>query len=172
MHLKRDDRPFQSVAPAVRDGRYQPVSYWHETVDIVPGEPLREALSCDVAIVGGGFTGLSIAYHLKRFHPSLDVVLLEQGVVGHGASGRNGGFAMPLLGWDLLDAVKKLGEAEAGKAYRLMYAAVDHVKAVVREHAIDCDLEATGYLLLHTCAAREKRARKELESAQDRKSVV
>lgn len=165
MHLKRDERPFQTVAPAVREGKHQPVSYWHETVDSTPGEPLRERLACDVAVVGGGFTGLSVAYHLKRYQPELNVVLLEQGVVGHGASGRNGGFAMPLLGWDLLDAVKKLGEAEAGKAYRMTYDAVEHVKRVVREHHIDCDLEATGYVLINTCAAREKRARKELEVA-------
>lgn len=48
----------------------------------------------DVAIVGGGFTGLSSAYHIKKAEPNLKVALLESEVIGFGASGRNGGFNM------------------------------------------------------------------------------
>ena len=167
MHLRSDHRPFQSLAPTVSEsGAYQPVSFWQEMIDVTPGPPLAEDLACDVAIVGGGFTGLSVAYHLKKAWPDLEVVLIERAVVGHGASGRNGGFVMPLIGWDLLYAAHKLGEDAAGAAYRLMYDAVEHVKRMVAEHQIDCDLETTGYLLLNTCAAREARARQELEVAQ------
>ena len=167
MELKRDHRPFATVAPAIdAHGAHHRVSFWHETVDVVPGPPLRGEHRAQVAIVGGGFTGLSIAYYLKTYAPELEVVLLEAGVVGHGASGRNGGFAMPLLGWDLLYAVQQLGDAPAHTAYRMMYRAVEHVKGLVARHGIDCDLESTGYLLINTCAAREDRARKELEAAQ------
>ncbi len=166
MRLTLDPRLFQSAAPAVdEEGRHRPVGYWQETVPVAPGAPLAERLRCDVAIVGAGFTGLSTAYHLKKYKPDLDVVVLEAGVAGHGASGRNGGFVMPLIGWDLLYTVQKLGEEAAGAAYRLMYRAVAHVKRVVADHGIDCDLEATGYLLLNTCEARERRARRELEAA-------
>jgi len=166
MNLASDHRPFRSLPPAVSEsGAYLPVSFWHETLDITPGAPLAEALDCDVAIVGGGFTGLSVAYHLKSARPDLEVIVIERAVVGHGASGRNGGFVMPLIGWDLLYAAQKLGEGAAGAVYRLMYDAVEHVKRAVAEHDIDCDLETTGYLLLNTCAAREARARKEIEVA-------
>ena len=166
MHLNLDTTPWQHVGQAVDDaGKHQPVGYWHETVSVTPGAPLAERLQCDVAIVGGGFTGLSTAYHLKQHKPSLDVVLIEAGVVGHGASGRNGGFVMPLLGWDLLYAADKLGDKTAGDAYRVMYDAVDYVKRTVTEQQLECDLEATGYLLLNTCAAREKRARREYDAA-------
>lgn len=162
MHLNLDRRPFAAVAPAVNpQGGHGPVSFWHETVAIDPGEALRERLEVDVVILGGGFTGLSTACELKRQRPDLDVAVLEQGVVGHGASGRNGGFAMPLLGWDLLYAAEKLGEENARRAYRFMYDAVNHVKAFVQEHAIDCDLEATGYILINTCKRREARALRE-----------
>ncbi len=66
MHLKADETPFKTVPPPVdRAGKYQAASYWQETVHVVPGAPLAEDLSCDVAIIGGGFTGLSTAYHLK-----------------------------------------------------------------------------------------------------------
>ncbi len=165
MHLRLDERPFSTVPPAVANGAYQPVSFWQETVDVTPGVPLAEDLDCDVVIAGGGYTGLSVAYHLKQQKPDLDIVILERSVVGHGASGRNGGFAMPLIGWDLYHAASALGEETAGAAYRLMYQAVDHLKQVVAEHQIACDLEATGYILINTCTAREKRARRELELA-------
>lgn len=164
MLLRYDERPFRTAAePFGPDGGYRPVSFWQETVAIQPGEPLVGESACDVAILGGGFTGLSCALELKRARPELDVALLEKAVVGHGASGRNGGFAMPLLGWDLTDLVHKRGEAEAQAAYRLMYQAVEHVKRLAADEQIDCDLEATGYLLIATCAKREAAVRKEAE---------
>jgi glycine/D-amino acid oxidase-like deaminating enzyme len=163
MKLRRDTRPFDTVPPAVSaDGKHNPVSFWHETVTIEPGTPLEGDTHCDVAIVGGGFTGLSAARELKRAAPDLDVVLLEQGVVGHGASGRNGGFAMPLIGWDFSDVARKLGEDGAKAAYTVMYRAIDHLEDVVNEHNIACDLEATGYLYLATCEGRRKHLKEEV----------
>jgi hypothetical protein len=129
MNLKLNPEPFAAVAaPVSQEGRYQPVAFWQETVDIVPGPPRSGAVEADIAIVGGGFTGLSTAIHLKRFAPDLNIVLIERGVCGHGASGRNGGFAMPLIGWDLVHCVRSLGETGAAEAWRLMYRAVDHLK--------------------------------------------
>lgn len=166
MHLKLNQAPFAGVrAPVSPDGRHQAVSFWHQTLEIVPGKPLGENIECDVAIVGGGFTGLSCALYLKKYRPEWEVVVLERAVCAHGASGRNGGFAMPLIGWDLLYAVDKLGLEAGGAAYRFMYGAVEHLKEMVREQSIACDLETTGYILLNACAAREKRARKELAAS-------
>ena len=56
-----------------------------------PAAPLAGALTTDVAIIGGGFTGVSTALHLRRLRPELGIVLLEAGTLGQGASGRNGG---------------------------------------------------------------------------------
>ncbi len=78
MKMKKDD--------------FKEKSYWMTTQDYTPGEPLQEDIDVDVAIVGGGFTGLSSAYHIKNAEPNLRVALLESEVVGFGASGRNGGF--------------------------------------------------------------------------------
>jgi glycine/D-amino acid oxidase-like deaminating enzyme len=64
------------------------------TRDYSPGDPLKEDIEVDVAIVGGGFTGLSSAYHIKKAEPNLRVALLESEVIGFRASGRNGGFNM------------------------------------------------------------------------------
>lgn len=167
MELRLNETPFRTTAaPATAEDGYRPVSYWQETVTLTPGDPLREQLACDVVIVGGGYTGLSVAYHLKQYRPALEVVVLERAVVGHGASGRNGGFAMPLLGWDLLQTVKTIGEEPAAAAYRMMYDAVAHVKQLVAEHHIDCDLESTGYLMINTAPAREGHARAECAIAR------
>ena len=57
-----------------------------------PATPLRGDTTADVAIVGGGFTGLWTAWHLKQSDPGVDVVVVEQSECGFGASGRNGGF--------------------------------------------------------------------------------
>ena len=164
MKLRLNDKPYRTVLPAVTDaGAYRPVSYWQETISVAPGAPLNEQVTCDVAVIGGGFTGLSSALALKEAAPSLDVVLLEHSVVGHGASGRNGGFAMPLIGWDLTDAAHKLGEDGAGAAYRTMYGAVEHLRRMIEERGIACDMEETGYLLLATCKGRLGRVRHEAE---------
>jgi hypothetical protein len=62
MKLQRDPRPFANLKPAFdAQGRHQPVSFWHETTDMSAGPPLAEDTACDVAINGGGITGLSTA---------------------------------------------------------------------------------------------------------------
>ncbi|WDP84915.1 MAG: FAD-dependent oxidoreductase [Desulfobacter sp.] len=76
----------------------QPKSHWMTTRDYVPGKSLQGEIDADVAIIGGGYTGLSTAYHLKKEDPGLKIVLLESEIIGYGASGRNGGFNMTLFG--------------------------------------------------------------------------
>ncbi len=67
-----------------------------ESAPPLPTPALRGRLVTDVAIVGGGFTGASTAWHLRRQNPGLGIALLEAGVLGQGASGRNGG---QVLNW-------------------------------------------------------------------------
>ena len=70
-------------------------SLWLEQLGpIEPGPPLAADIEVDVAIIGGGFTGLWTAYYLKTIEPRLSVALLEAEYCGFGASGRNGGWMM------------------------------------------------------------------------------
>ncbi len=81
-------------APAPAPTGPSPVSFWWESLDETPAPrpPLPGDLACDVAIVGGGYTGLWTAYYLARQDPSLRIAVLEARHVGYGASGRNGGW--------------------------------------------------------------------------------
>jgi gamma-glutamylputrescine oxidase len=93
--------------------------------------------------VGGGFAGLSAAYHLVRERPGLDVVLLEAGAVGCGASGRNTGMLGPRVGGMLGDLVRKFGESEGRRLYQFSLDAVSQVKEMIRGEGLACDLEDT-----------------------------
>ena len=74
-------------------------SFWAATSGAVPPDdgPLQSAADVDVAIIGGGYTGLSCAYHLAREH-GVRATVLEANRPGWGCSGRNGGFARAAIG--------------------------------------------------------------------------
>ena len=107
---------------------------------------------CDVAIVGGGFTGLSAALALARRGAS--VVVLEAGErVAVEASGRNGGHVNNGLAVDYAEVAAKVGVERARAWYHAYDAAVDAVERVVRDEAIACDFLRHGKLKLATRAA-------------------
>ncbi len=92
-------------------------NFWFKTIDLENqkiNEPLRGSHKADVVIVGGGYTGLSAAYHVQQKFPEKKIVLLEGACCGYGASGRNGGFCIPtkLLNWDEKDPVRRQKDLE------------------------------------------------------------
>jgi glycine/D-amino acid oxidase-like deaminating enzyme len=104
-------------------------------------------VSADVAVVGGGLTGLSTAYHLAAAQPGVRVVLLEAGALGAGASGRNTGILGPGVGQSLPALAARLGRPAAAALYRATLDAVADVRALCAKEAIACDLRMTGQLL-------------------------
>ncbi len=140
-------------------------SYWMTTRDYSPAEPLQGDIDVDVAIVGGGFTGLSSAYHIKKAEPNLRVALLEGQVVGFGASGRNGGFNMTLFGLTMGITAFRFSKAKAREAHLYMERAVDYLRDLVHELNIDCDYEHPGFLRVATSERYKKRIQKEMELA-------
>ncbi|WP_397592475.1 NAD(P)/FAD-dependent oxidoreductase [Sphingorhabdus sp.] len=104
---------------------------------------LVSAENCDVAIIGGGFTGLSAA--LACAQKGLSVILLEAKSIGFGASGRNGGQLIPGLRWSMRDIDAEFGRERAQAIFDLAYGAVDRVKNHIAEHHIPCDVKA-GHL--------------------------
>ena len=78
---------------------YRSISYWFDSLGAEPElrSPLPGDLEVDVAIVGGGFTGLWTAYYLMRTDPSCRVAVIERETAGFGASGRNGGWCVAMI---------------------------------------------------------------------------
>jgi len=139
-------------------------SFWLDTYgEYAPNPPLRGDVDVDVVIVGGGFTGLMTAYHLRGDDQALRVIVLESEVIGFGASGRNGGFSMTLFG--LEPAVTKLlfGAQRTAEAHRYMIRAVDHVDALVREHGLQSDYWFPGFLRVATTPAYVRRIERDID---------
>ena len=131
-------------------------SWWLEDVlSRAPAapEPLRGDLRTDVCIVGGGFTGLWTALHVKAIDPSVDVTILEKDICGGGASGRNGGFCMT---W-MCDASEVLAAAGGQEGVRLLRAfenGVQEIGAFCATHDIEADFRLDGWLWTATNPAQ------------------
>lgn len=97
----------------------------------------------DVAVIGGGFTGLSTA--LACAEKGLKVVLLEANSIGFGASGRNGGQLIPGLRWSMREIDAEFGRERAQAIFDLAYGAVERVNDRITKHSIKCDLKS-GHL--------------------------
>lgn len=139
-------------------------SFWLATAGpYQPCPPLEGHRELDVAIVGGGFTGLATAYELKCADPSLKIGVLESQIVGFGGSGRNAGFAMTTFGLSTTVTRMLHGEEKARAALRYAERAVDRVGELVAQHKLDCDFELTGFLRVATTPAYRTRIQKELD---------
>jgi glycine/D-amino acid oxidase-like deaminating enzyme len=100
----------------------------------------------DVAVIGGGLTGLSAAIHLSRKGAS--VALLERGTLGSGASGRNGGMCTTgaTVGFGTL--LKRYGADTAARLFLAYNDAIDLVESLVEQESIDCHFKRWGKLVL------------------------
>ena len=135
-------------------------SIYADNVEALPSSQRDRPEHCEVAIIGGGLTGVTAALHLAEH--GYDVVLLEAETIGSGASGRNGGHLCQ--GWsnDFHHISNQLNSHDADLAWQAGMAAVDMVKSRVKKHSIKCDLQF-GYLL----AALHQRHLTELLKMQD-----
>ncbi|MGQ5223752.1 NAD(P)/FAD-dependent oxidoreductase [Streptomyces sp. MN3] len=122
----------------------RPVSYWLDD----PGRPAPEPAltgrtTCDLLVVGGGYSGLWTALIAKERDPSRDVVLVEGREVGWAASGRNGGFCAASLTHGLSNGLARWPD-EIHALERLGARNLDAIEETVARHCIDCDFERTG----------------------------
>lgn len=142
-----------------------PLSYWHEDagVDSTPEHPLNGDLDVDVAIVGGGYTGLWTAYYLASADPTLRIAVLEKQYVGFGASGRNGGWASAIFPATLQKVAASSSRAEAVRMQQAMFETVEEIGKVVVAEGIDCDFQAGGYVSVARNQAQWIRSQREID---------
>jgi glycine/D-amino acid oxidase-like deaminating enzyme len=115
----------------------------------LPAEPFTGTSSADLAVVGGGYTGLWTALLAKEREPGRDVAVLESEVCGGAASGRNGGFCDASLTHGFGNGLARW-PGELAELDRLGAANLDAIGAAVARYAIDCDWQRTGQLTVAT----------------------
>ena len=127
-----------------------PRSFWLDGQDAPEPLPaLAGNVTADLAVVGGGFTGLWTALLARERDPARDVVLLEARTSGWAASGRNGGFCSASLTHGLGNGLERW-PAEMPLLERLGAENLREIGETVAKHGIDCDFSLTGELNVAT----------------------
>lgn len=148
---------------------YEKLSFWHSSIpdawqvqDVLSGD-----IDVDVAIVGGGYTGLWTAYYLLRRRPDLRVAVLERFVVGFGASGRNGGWASAIFPTSLRRMARDSSREAARSMQIEMNATVRELADVVAHEGIDCDLAYNGYVSMARNEAQIHHGKSDIKDWRD-----
>lgn len=115
--------------------------YWWEAAKPTAPADTDMPDSTEIAIIGGGFTGLNAALTLAK--AGRQVTVFEAEMPGSGASSRNGGMLGP--GWATFDTAMAHGSDAARAIVEESFHALQHVKDVVAREQIDCDLAVVGY---------------------------
>jgi glycine/D-amino acid oxidase-like deaminating enzyme len=120
--------------------------YWQTTTQMPDDStlsPLPEKV--DVAVIGGGFTGLSAARTLAK--QGVNVAVLEANTIGWGASSRNGGMVLTGLKLGMQTIQKRYGRELARRLFQYSLDSIDTVEQIVKEENIDCGFGRYGHLL-------------------------
>lgn len=122
--------------------------FWLDSAERpAPCDALVGDIRCDLAVVGGGFTGLWTALLARERHPDWDIVLLEAHETGWAASGRNGGFCEASLTHGFANGRERFPD-EIERLEQLGLENLDAIEETIRRHGIDCDFERSGVLAL------------------------
>lgn len=122
-------------------------SFWERTAQKVSTAPLEQDITADVCVIGAGIAGVTTAYLAARENRS--VVLVDDGPVGGGMTGRTTAHLVNAIDDGYLDLEKFLGDECARLTAESHTAAIDCTEQIVREHKIDCDFKRVdGYLFL------------------------
>ncbi len=113
----------------------------------VPASALTENITADLVVIGAGFTGLWTALMAKQADPECDVVLLEGGEVGSGASGRNGGFCASSLTHSFQNGLNRWPK-EMSKLVEMGHKNLDGIEDTIKQFKIDCDFIRSGELVV------------------------
>lgn len=127
--------------------------------------PLDGDVTVDVAIVGGGFTGLWTAREILRREPSCSVLVVEAETCGFGASGRNGGWASALFAESDAAIERHHGRSAALAMRRTMQRSVAELGTAADADGIDCDFVHAGTVTLATTPVQLDRARAAVDAA-------
>jgi glycine/D-amino acid oxidase-like deaminating enzyme len=144
---------------------YGSYSLWLDSLDddLVPRPGLESDTEVDVAIVGGGYTGLWTAYYLAEADPTLRIAIIEKEIAGFGASGRNGGWCSALFAAKGKKIAKKSGREAAVAMQRAMFETIDEVGRVAEKEKIDAHFRKGGTVVAATTPAQLERVKESVD---------
>lgn len=119
-----------------------PPSVWLDGPVPARRAPLEGDTTAEVAIVGAGVAGLSVAYALAR--EGVGSIVLERGRIAGSASGRNAGFLLAGVAENFVAACRRYGAETASRVWRFTVTNRTMLEAIVRRHRIECDLAWNG----------------------------
>ena len=165
-----DERLLTDADRGLRPGHGERSPWLREALadegDPAPAAPLAGMTDADVAIIGGGYTGLWTAFHLLERDPQLRVVVLEADICGGGPSGRNGGFVNSW--WDEASGLVSLFGEDGARA------CLDEAARSVREigewcerHGVDAQYRHGGMLVVSTTPAHDGRLDEDVAAAAE-----
>ncbi|WP_204030047.1 NAD(P)/FAD-dependent oxidoreductase [Sinosporangium siamense] len=117
-------------------------------MDVVRRPPLEGDTDADIVIVGAGYTGLWTAYYLRKLDPTRNVLVVEAGHAGWGASGRNGGWCSAELPVGIGTLASKYGRSQALAMRQAGREAVNEIGRVIAEEDIECGWRKDGTIWL------------------------
>lgn len=144
---------------------YSKLSLWLATFpdSLEPRPALDGDIETDVAIVGGGFTGLWTAYYLAERDPSLSITVIERDICGFGASGRNGGWCVGELVAGIEGYEQRSNYDAARRLIDYVHGSVDEVGRVARAESIECGFTKGGVIRFARNRAQARRQASEIE---------
>lgn len=159
--------PVHSLDPTRSLADATPVPFWLDD----PARPaalpaLTGEEHCDLAVVGGGYSGLWTALIAKERNPSRDVVLIEGQEIGWAASGRNGGFCAASLTHGFWNGLERWPD-EIRTLEAMGERNLDEIEAAVKRYGIDCAYERTGELAVATAPYQADELREGAELLRD-----
>lgn len=140
-----------------------PEPYWRE-ISLPPFEKLTEDLSVDVAIVGGGITGITAGYLLRK--AGLNVAILEAGNLLNGTTGHTTAKVTAQHGLIYDEFIQHFGEEKAKLYYQSADRSLQFVKKMIQEKGIDCDYSVEDAYLYSTTQEYSRKIEKEAEAYQ------
>ena len=138
-------------------------SLWRNQGSITARDCVKAANSFDVAIIGGGFSGLWSAYHLKQLQPSLKIAIFEQKYVGYGASGRNGGWASAEYPTSNSRLIKEHGVQTYKNLRKSLIESIDEIGQIAKSNAWQIEYAKGGALVFATNKAQLTRISSEID---------
>ncbi len=139
---------------------------WQKTMQKKHYPPLSKEKNVDLVIIGGGITGISLAYHLRNWDKK--IILLDQGEFCHGVTMRTTGKLTPLQ--DVFSKIITSHHLETAKQYyQSQKDAIKLAKNLIEKHHIDCDFTKTKSYLFFETPAKQKELMKTKEVLEEAK---